>query len=86
MFSIIYGPMKILICAATSPELKTIKEEIKKLNLKVNLPIEYLCTGIGNISTTLSLTEYLTKHSENDYVIVNIGVCGYTQTKETCIQ
>jgi hypothetical protein len=38
--------MKLLLCAATPKELKVVKEEIKKLQLKLSLPIVYLCTGI----------------------------------------
>ena len=78
--------MKLLVCAATQSELKTIKTSIKLLNLKQQLPIEYFCCWIGNIITTLTLTEYLTRNSGNNYFIVNIGICGYTQSQETCIQ
>ncbi|GHV20987.1 hypothetical protein FACS189428_0780 [Clostridia bacterium] len=69
--------MKILICCATTAELKVVKEEIKKLNLKLHLPIEYLCSGIGNHLTILHLTNYLTEHAEEKYFVVNVGVCGW---------
>jgi nucleoside phosphorylase len=69
--------MKILVCCATSGELKAVKEEIKKLNLKTSLPITYLCTGIGNHETIFQLTKFLLEHSAEQFFIVNIGVCGY---------
>ncbi|MDR3169548.1 MAG: hypothetical protein LBU27_07550 [Candidatus Peribacteria bacterium] len=69
--------MKILICCATSGELKVVKEEIKKLNLKTHLPITYLCTGIGNHETIFQLTKFLLEHPAEQFFIVNIGVCGY---------
>ena len=69
--------MKILVCCATPSELKVVKEEIKRLNLKVKLPIEYLCTGIGNHLTIFTLTKFLERRQEEAFFIVNIGVCGY---------
>lgn len=72
-----YIPMKILICAATSGELKTVKNQIKWLNLKVSLQIDYLCTWIGNYSTIYTLTKYLTEHPDCEFFLVNIGICGY---------
>ena len=78
--------MNILICCATPRELKVVKEEIKKLNLKQQLPLEYLCTGIGNHKTIFSLTKFLSEHREEKYFIVNIGVCGYVKEKIPLIQ
>ena len=78
--------MKILICCASSRELKVVKEEIKKLNLKQKLPLEYLCTGIGNHKTIFSLTKFLSEHREEKFFIVNIGVCGYIKEKIPLIQ
>lgn len=69
--------MQLLICAATPWELKTVKTEIKNLNLKQNLNIHYLCTGIGNYETIFSLTKFLTEQKESDFFLVNIGICGY---------
>ena len=66
--------MHFLVCCATSWELKTVKTQIKALNLKSNLKISYLCTGIGNYETIYSL--------------VNIGICWHTcpQTPPKAIQ
>ena len=74
------------MCCATSRELKVVKEEIKKLNIKQKLPLEYLCTGIGNHSTIFALTKYLTEHSDESYFIINIGVCWYTKEQLPVIQ
>ncbi|MDR0281819.1 MAG: hypothetical protein LBI53_00375 [Candidatus Peribacteria bacterium] len=70
--------MKILMCCATPKELKTVKTEIKNLNLKTQLPIEYLCTGIGNHLTIFRLTRYLEVHQREKFFVVNVGVCGYS--------
>jgi nucleoside phosphorylase len=70
--------MKLLLCSATPNELKVVKEEIKKLDLKTRLPIVYLCTGIGNHETIFQLTKFLMEHQDETFFIVNIGVCGYT--------
>ena len=43
--------MRILVVAATSNELKAIKAWIKSANIKSNLDIDYLCSGIGNYET-----------------------------------
>lgn len=69
--------MQLLICAATPWELKTVKTQIKNLNLKQKLNIHYLCTGIGSYETIFSLTTFLTEHKESDFFLVNIGICGY---------
>ncbi len=69
--------MQLLICCATPWELKTVKTEIKKLNLKQNLKLHYLCTGIGNYETVFSLTKFLTEQEDSDFFLVNIGICGY---------
>lgn len=69
--------MKLLICAATQQELKTIKASIKALHLKISLPLEYFCTWIGNHWTIYNLTTFLCEHRDEEFFIVNIGVCGY---------
>jgi len=70
--------MKLLICCATPWELKTVKTEIKKLNIKKNLDIFYLCTGIGNYETIYTLTNYLTKEAHlNNLFLLNIWICWY---------
>lgn len=69
--------MQLLICCATPWELKTVKTEIKNLNLKQNLKLHYLCTGIANYETIFSLTKFLTEQEDSDFLLVNIGICGY---------
>ena len=69
--------MKILIVCATPWELKTVKTQIKSLNLKIKLQIDYLCTGMGNYAMILALTKYLTQHAQEEFFLVNIWVCGY---------
>ena len=80
--------MHFLVCCATSWELKTVKTQIKALNLKSNLKISYLCTGIGNYETIYSLTKFLTEHAESDFFLINIGICWHTclQTPPKAIQ
>lgn len=80
--------MLFLVCCATSWELKTVKTQIKALNLKSNLKISYLCTGIGNYETIYTLTKFLTEHAESDFFLVNIGICWHTclQTPPKAIQ
>lgn len=74
--------MQILICCATPWELKTVKNQIKSLKLKQKLNIHYLCTGIGNYETIYSLATFLNEHSESDFFLLNIGICGYWNNGE----
>ena len=69
--------MKLIVCCATPWELKTVKWEIKKLQLKKNLDIFYLCTGIWNYETIYSLTNYLSTNSEENFFLLNIWICWY---------
>lgn len=69
--------MKILVCCATPGELKTVKTQIKSLNLKQKLDIHYLCTGMGNYETIYTLTQFLTEHKASNFFLLNIGICGY---------
>ena len=69
--------MKILIVSALPAELKTIKTQIKSLNLKTKLAIDYLCTGMGNYAMIFALTKYLTENVGQDIFLVNSGLCGY---------
>ena len=57
-------------------ELKAIKEWIKSAALKVNLDIDFLCSGIWNYETISSLEHYLTEYKEPIF-IRNIWICGY---------
>ena len=68
--------MKILVIAATPNELKVIKNWIKSANMKVNMDIHYLCSGVWNYETIFSLEKYLTQNPEPTF-IRNIGICGY---------
>ncbi|GHW02559.1 hypothetical protein AGMMS50249_3450 [candidate division SR1 bacterium] len=74
--------MLILICCATHTELKVIKNQIKKADLKTSLSIDYLCTGIGNHETIFALTRKLSTLQSSEILILNIGLCGY-QSDET---
>lgn len=78
--------MHLLFCCATGGELRVVKEEIKKLNLKMHLPVQYFCTGMGNHASIFSLTKKLLEHPETPYLIVNIGVCGYRGTYAPLVQ
>ena len=75
--------MKLIVCCATPWELKTVKWEIKKLQLKKNLNIFYLCTGIWNYETIYSLTNYLSSHSEDATFLLNIWICWYRNIDNT---
>ena len=37
----------------------------------------YLCTGVGNYATILSLAKFLTEQQDSDFFLINLGVCGY---------
>ena len=68
--------MKILVAAAMTSELKSIKEWIKSANIKSNMNIDYLCTWIWNYETIFSLDNYLSK-SEEKVFVWNIWLCWY---------
>ncbi|MCF7835278.1 hypothetical protein K9M48_04540 [Candidatus Gracilibacteria bacterium] len=76
--------MKILLCYATAGEGKIIKNKIKNLNLKINLDITYLCTGMGMYETIFNLTKTL--NNQDFDIVLNIGVCGYLNEKKDWIQ
>jgi len=62
---------KILVCCATSNELKVVKDKIKSLSLP--LKVDFLQLGMGNYNTIFSLTKRL---SEKNYdFLINVGVC-----------
>lgn len=68
---------KILFVSALAPELKIIKEEIKKLKIsRKDLEISFFESWMGNYKTILNLTNYLWKN--NFDFIVNIWVCWWT--------
>ncbi len=74
---------KILFTAATSWELKIIKQEIKKLkNHKIKA--DFLLLWIWNYSTIINLQEVLLNQKYN--FIVNIWVCGYSEKYQKSIQ
>lgn len=78
--------MKILICAATWLEMKTIKNNIKNLHIP-HLSVSFLTTGIWNYETLFSLTNYILTHKEKSPdLILNIWVCGYIWEKKDLIQ
>ena len=81
--------MKILIVAATATEINSIKKWIKSAEIKANLDIDYLCSGVWNYETIFSLENYLISHPEPTF-IWNIWVCWYwnpnNDTKTDSIQ
>lgn len=78
--------MKLLICAATWREMKTIKNNIKNLNIP-HLSVVFLTTGLGNYETIFSLTNYLLTHQEEQPdLILNIWICGYIWKKLNLVQ
>ncbi len=78
--------MKVLVCAATWGEMKTIKTNIKNLNL-IWLSVSFLTTGIWNYETIFWLTNYiLTNKEEKPDIILNIWVCGYVWEKKDVVQ
>lgn len=66
---------KILFIAATSWELKIIKQEVKK-HKPHDVVCSFLLLGMWNYNTILSLTKELEKNTYD--FVVNIGVCGWT--------
>jgi len=72
--------MKILLCYATAWEWKIIKEQIKNLNLKINLDITYLCTWMWMYETIFNLTKVL--NNQDFDIVLNIGVCGYINERK----
>ena len=74
---------KILFISALVPELKIVKNEIKKFTLKW-VCVSFFAHGIWNYNTILNLTSHL---KDNDYdFIVSIWVCGYKDEKNDVIQ
>ncbi len=74
----------ILVVSALNLELKTVKQEIKKLDLK-NFKTSFLLSWVWNYTTILKLTKTLTKIPNFDLVL-NIWVCWYKDTKTKAIQ
>lgn len=75
--------MKLIVCCATPWELKTVKWEIKKLQLKKNFDIFYLCTGIWNYETIYTLTNHLSTSSAEKVFLLNIWICWYQNSNES---
>ncbi len=63
--------MKILVVAATEPELKGIKESLSSQDLA---SIDFLITGVGMVNTTFELTKALLNTSYR--FVINIGIAG----------
>jgi len=78
--------MRVLFCCATFQELKVVKEKIKSLKIKQHLPFDFFCCGVGIYGSIFSLTKYLLEHTQDQYFIVNIGVCWYFGKCYPCIQ
>lgn len=73
----------ILIVCALERELRIAKTYYKN-HKPENIQADFLCTGIWNIHTTLTLTQKLTE-KKYDFLI-NYWVCGYKDTKQDIIQ
>ena len=80
--------MNILFVAATGPELRVVKSEVKKLWIK-RVSCEFFCSWVGNYETILTLTKFLSdqeaRWKKYDF-LVNIGVCGHWGNPEKIIQ
>lgn len=65
--------MKILFVVALPVELKIIKQEIKKLEIR-ELQVDFLLSGVGNYNAIYNLKEYIDKNWKPDF-LVNLWVC-----------
>jgi futalosine hydrolase len=63
--------MKILVVAATEPEVQGLKEILSADQLS---KIDFLITGVGMINTTFELTKALLSTTYN--YVINIGIAG----------
>lgn len=63
--------MKILIVAATEPEVKGLKESLSSLALS---SIDFLITGVGMVNTSYELTKALL--NANYSFVINVGIAG----------
>ena len=79
--------VRLLVLAATGPEMKVIKSHISQLRIP-RLEVKYLTTGVGSHATICSLTKLLSTTPAEDHfdMILNIWVCGYTDNKPSYIQ
>ena len=68
--------MKILVVAALANELNRIKLWIKWADIRANIDIDYLCTGVWNYEVIYSLEEYLKQYPEPVFIF-NIWLCWY---------
>jgi len=75
---------KILFVCALSPELKIVKQEIKKLDISKNLEISFFVSGFWNYETIYNLTTFLSRNTFD--FVVNIWVCWYTSEKSDLVQ
>lgn len=63
--------MKILVVAATEPEVKGLKDALSTVQLS---EIDFLITGVGMVNTTYELTKALLSTTYN--YVINIGIAG----------
>jgi len=70
---------KILIVCALSQELKTVRNEIKKLKI-ANLDIKFFACWVWNYNAIYNIKDYLEKNSKPDFII-NIWVCWKKEDK-----
>lgn len=76
--------MKIVFIAATSHELRAIRNQVEKVKSHM-FDVAFFSLGMGNISATYMLTTYLSEYDDIDFVC-NIGICGYTENKVPLVQ
>lgn len=75
---------KILFVAATSWELKALKEKVSEIKDKKNKYF-FFCSWIWNFNTIFSLTSFLEKNKDFDFIL-NIWICWFKDEKRDFIQ
>jgi hypothetical protein len=65
--------VRLLVLAATGPEMKVIKEHISQLRIP-RLEVKYFITGVGSHATIFSLTKMLSSTPAEDHfdILLNI--------------
>lgn len=68
--------MKLLFVVALPVELKIIKQEIKKLEIR-EFQVDFLLLWVGNYNTIYNIKEYIERNWKPDFII-NLWVCWKT--------
>ena len=78
--------MKLLVTAATWPEMRIVKEHISTLKIP-HIEVEFLITWIGNYETIYTLTKHLqSKPEQKSDFLLNVWVCWYKANKQDVVQ